>query len=121
MPTKNTYCRLSNTMLTLCPGSLILLAMLLFSLTANAAQITVLDSDGLPLKDAVIEVYYDAETSPPEQENIYQRNAAFHPKVLTVPTGSYVAFPNQDTTRHHVYSFSPAKTFDLNLYLQEKH
>ena len=119
MPTKNTYCRLSNTMLTLCPGSLILLAMLLLSLTANAAQITVLDSDGLPLKDAVIEVYYDAETSPPEQENIYQRNAAFHPKVLTVPTGSYVAFPNQDTTRHHVYSFSPAKTFDLNLYLQE--
>ncbi|MGQ7263661.1 Cupredoxin [Vreelandella sp. V005] len=121
MPTKNTYCRLFNKMLTLCTGPLVLLATLLFSLTANAAQITVLDSDGLPLKDAVVEVYYDAETNPPEQEkeNIYQRNAAFHPKVLTVPIGSYVAFPNQDTTRHHVYSFSSAKTFDLNLYLQE--
>lgn len=87
---------------------------------ANAAQITVSSADGQPLEDAVIEVYYDSEAAnPTQEENIYQRDAAFHPKVLTVPTGSYVAFPNQDTTRHHVYSFSPAKTFDLNLYLQE--
>ncbi|CEP36434.1 Putative uncharacterized protein [Halomonas sp. R57-5] len=88
--------------------------------TANAAQITVRSADGQPLEDAVVEVYYDtAAGNPPQEENIYQRDAAFHPKVLTVPTGSYVAFPNQDTTRHHVYSFSSAKTFDLNLYLQE--
>lgn len=88
--------------------------------TANAAQITISSADGQPLEDAVVEVYYDsAADNPPQEENIYQRDAAFHPKVLTVPTGSYVAFPNQDTTRHHVYSFSPAKPFDLNLYLQE--
>ncbi|MDQ7734417.1 Cupredoxin [Halomonas sp. SpR1] len=92
----------------------------LLGATANAAQITVHSADGQPLEDAVVEVYYDtAAGNPPQEENIYQRDAAFHPKVLTVPTGSYVAFPNQDTTRHHVYSFSPAKTFDLNLYLQE--
>ncbi|OJA07303.1 Cupredoxin [Halomonas sp. QHL1] len=88
--------------------------------TANAAQINISSAEGQPLEDAVVEVYYDsAEGNPPQEKNIYQRDAAFHPKVLTVPTGSYVAFPNQDTTRHHVYSFSPAKTFDLNLYLQE--
>lgn len=88
--------------------------------TANAAQITISSAEGQPLEDAVVEVYYDsAAGNPPQEENIYQRDAAFHPKVLTVPTDSYVAFPNQDTTRHHVYSFSPAKTFDLNLYLQE--
>jgi hypothetical protein len=30
--------------------------------------------------------------------------------------GSSVLFPNRDTVRHHVYSFSPAKTFELKLY-----
>jgi hypothetical protein len=30
--------------------------------------------------------------------------------------GSAVSFPNKDTVRHHVYSFSPAKVFDLKLY-----
>ena len=100
-----------------------LLALLVITLlvpNANAAQIAISTADGQPLEDAVVEVYYDsASGNPPQEENIYQRDAAFHPKVLAVPTGSYVAFPNQDTTRHHVYSFSPAKTFDLNLYLQE--
>tara|TARA_R110002167_G_scaffold15862_12_gene62934 strand:+ start:256 stop:573 length:318 start_codon:yes stop_codon:yes gene_type:complete len=96
-----------------------LLASSLFNATAYAAQITIHNAEGLPLENAVVEVYYDTEANQPQEQNIYQRDAAFHPRVLTVPTGSYVAFPNQDTTRLHVYSFSPAKTFDLNLYLQE--
>ena len=99
---------------------LVLAASTLLVTNAYAAQIAISGVDGLPLENAVVEVYYaPAEGYPPQEENIYQRDAAFHPKVLIVPTGSYVAFPNQDTTRHHVYSFSPAKTFDLNLYLQE--
>jgi len=101
-------------------AALVGLAITLFSTTANAAKITVNSDEGLPLEDAVVEVYYDsASANQPQEQNIYQRDATFHPRVLTVPTGSYVGFPNQDTTRHHVYSFSPAKTFDLNLYLQE--
>ncbi|MCH4810363.1 Cupredoxin [Vreelandella neptunia] len=101
-------------------ASLCLLAISLFSTSANAAQIIINSTEGLPLEDAVVEVYYNsAAARQPQEQNIYQRDAAFHPNVLTVPTGSYVAFPNQDTTRHHVYSFSPAKIFDLNLYLQE--
>jgi plastocyanin len=97
------------------------LAITLLAATANAAQITIRSAEGLPLEDAVVEVYHDSATAanPPQVHNLYQRDAAFHPNVLTVPTGSNVAFPNRDTTRHHVYSFSPAKTFDLNLYLQE--
>tara|TARA_R110000796_G_scaffold141994_1_gene258448 strand:+ start:409 stop:1110 length:702 start_codon:yes stop_codon:yes gene_type:complete len=98
---------------------LFLLVSSLFNAAAFAAQITIHNAEGLPLENAVVEVYYDTEANQPQEQNIYQRDAAFHPKVLTVPTGSYVAFPNKDTTRHHVYSFSPAKTFDLNLYLQE--
>ena len=107
-------------MLNTCRTPLLMLSATLMATFASAAQITVTNIDGQPLEDAVVEVYYDAATAEPSQEqNIYQRNAAFTPHVLTVPTDSYVAFPNQDTTRHHVYSFSPAKVFDLNLYLQE--
>ncbi len=37
--------------------------------------------------------------------------------VTAVPVGTAVSFPNRDTVRHHVYSFSPAKTFELKLYI----
>jgi hypothetical protein len=36
--------------------------------------------------------------------------------VKPVLVGSTVAFPNRDSVRHHVYSFSPAKRFELPLY-----
>jgi hypothetical protein len=36
--------------------------------------------------------------------------------VTPVYVGSKVRFPNSDHVRHQVYSFSPAKTFDLPLY-----
>jgi len=36
--------------------------------------------------------------------------------VLVIQTGTAVSFPNFDTVRHHVYSFSPTKTFDIKLY-----
>lgn len=91
------------------------------SLAAQAARITVTDAaTGEPLTEAVVEV--DTEGAPkttPSSEEIFQRNAAFHPHVSVVGTGSRVSFPNRDTTRHHVYSFSPTGVFDLNLYRQE--
>ena len=39
------------------------------------------------------------------------------PRVKPVLVGSPVSFPNRDDVRHHVYSFSPAKRFDLPLYV----
>lgn len=45
-----------------------------------------------------------------------QRDKAFVPTLLVVQTGTPVLFPNFDTVRHHVYSFSPTKTFELKLY-----
>jgi hypothetical protein len=33
-----------------------------------------------------------------------------------VQTGTAVSFPNFDTVRHHVYSFSPIQKFELKLY-----
>ncbi|HYC60884.1 MAG TPA: methylamine utilization protein [Thermoanaerobaculia bacterium] len=45
-----------------------------------------------------------------------QKNRMFIPHVLPVQTGTSVRFPNSDDIRHHVYSFSPAKKFQLPLY-----
>ena len=45
-----------------------------------------------------------------------QRNRQFEPHVLAVRQNTKVRFPNSDDIRHHVYSFSPAKTFELRLY-----
>lgn len=47
---------------------------------------------------------------------VAQQNIQFQPGVLIVPVGADVSFPNRDPVRHHVYSFSPAKRFELKLY-----
>ena len=45
-----------------------------------------------------------------------QIDEAFVPFLLPVQVGTTVSFPNKDDTRHHVYSFSEAKKFELPLY-----
>ena len=45
-----------------------------------------------------------------------QQNKEFVPYVLPVEVGTAVNFPNNDKIKHHVYSFSPAKKFELPLY-----
>ena len=45
-----------------------------------------------------------------------QRDRTFVPHVLVVSRGSRVHFPNSDAVSHQVYSFSPAKRFQLPLY-----
>lgn len=45
-----------------------------------------------------------------------QRARRFEPDLLVVAPGSRVAFPNSDNIRHHVYSFSAARRFELPLY-----
>ena len=45
-----------------------------------------------------------------------QQNVQFAPYVLIAPVGSVVSFPNKDKVRHHVYSFSTPKKFELKLY-----
>jgi hypothetical protein len=49
-----------------------------------------------------------------------QQNIAFVPHILIVPVGATVAFPNKDRVRHHIYSVSKAKTFDIKLYGQDE-
>ena len=45
-----------------------------------------------------------------------QVNMAFKPRVLVVPVGAEVSFPNSDPIAHHVYSISKPNNFTLPLY-----
>lgn len=45
-----------------------------------------------------------------------QRNETFVPHVLAVTAGTWVDFPNDDTTYHNVFSLSKTKRFDLGRY-----
>lgn len=45
-----------------------------------------------------------------------QKNKAFAPRVLGVPVGTVVNFPNDDDIFHNVFSLSPGHAFDLGLY-----
>ncbi|WP_269531768.1 methylamine utilization protein [Chitinimonas sp. BJYL2] len=47
---------------------------------------------------------------------IDQIDKEFVPLVSVVQTGTAILFPNKDNVRHSIYSFSPAKTFELKLY-----
>jgi plastocyanin len=47
-----------------------------------------------------------------------QRREAFNPRVLVVPVGTTVEFPNSDPKLHNVFSNSPPKRFDLGMYDQ---
>jgi len=55
------------------------------------------------------------------QAVIDQRHEQFVPRVLIVQRGTEVSFPNTDRVQHHVYSFSPAKQFELPLYRGNEH
>lgn len=83
-------------------------------LWAKDIRITVRDANG-PLAGVVVALT-GAEPVKPVQAEIYQKDRQFHPQLLIVPVGSRVDFPNRDNTQHQVYSFSPAKPFNLKLY-----
>jgi plastocyanin len=53
------------------------------------------------------------EGSAPAME---QKDQAFAPRVVAVPVGAAVAFPNRDPIFHSVFSVSPVKRFDLGKY-----
>lgn len=89
----------------------------------SAQQITVhvQDQNNKPLQNAVVEVILpDGDKQPKTHLNdiaiMDQVNKQFAPTVLLIEKGQSVLFPNSDDIRHHVYSFSPAKPFELKLY-----
>ena len=86
--------------------------------TASPVNIQVIGTDGRPIAGAVVTVTMPNTPAPVLQGPyaVGQRNIQFDPKVLIVPVGATVSFPNFDKVRHHVYSFSKPKKFELKLF-----
>lgn len=102
----------------------VLAAAFVFLASNSAAAdltVSVRTTAGAPVANAVVTVHVagGAGVMPARlgwPADMVQRNLKFDPFVLVVPVGGQVSFPNQDTVRHHVYSFSPTKRFELKLY-----
>ncbi len=95
-----------------------------FQARAGDLVVTVKSSAGAPVADAVVIVQpggrHDAPARFAQPLRMAQHDKAFDPFVLVAPVGAEVAFPNEDSVRHQVYSFSPAKKFELRLYGKEE-
>jgi plastocyanin len=113
------------------PASLVTLLVALAALVAGSGtrlalaqravplEVTITDANGAPLADAA--VWLEQPTGrnaarPASGVEIAQSEKQFRPGMSVVPVGTTIQFPNRDTVRHHVYSFSPAKTFEIKLY-----
>jgi len=102
-------------------GLAALLCLLAAVPAARAATliITVQTADGRPLPGVVVTAHVlDATARKPQplKAVMDQVNRAFEPDLLVIPLGSTVTFPNSDSVSHQIYSFSPAKRFQLPLY-----
>lgn len=101
----------------------VLSAMLLLPAGAGAqaagVEFRVTDASGAPLENVAVYVT-PRQPLPPRTRReavIEQVKRQFEPLVSVIQTGTAVNFPNRDDVRHHVYSFSPAKTFEIKLYV----
>lgn len=90
-------------------------------LPAQAATLTVnvTSGSGAAVEDAVVYLMSNEALKFPVRApnaRIDQINKTFVPPVSVVQTGTRISFPNKDNIRHHVYSFSKAKKFEIKLY-----
>src|SRR5437870_6605758 len=68
-------------------------------------------------------VYLDGsfpKSTAPATKQIAQKDLAFLPSLLPVQVGTRVEFPNLDDTYHSIFSYSPAKRFDVGRYRPEE-
>jgi plastocyanin len=88
--------------------------------TPATLRVQVVDGNGLPVRDAVVELH--ANKAPagairfPWKMGMAQKDRQFTPGTLIVARGSTVAFPNLDNVRHSIYSFSKPARFEIELY-----
>lgn len=99
---------------------LTLLLALLVSHFSYAAKlkVSVSDSENIYLPGTVVYLIPSKpiEDVPEVTDIMDQVDRQFKPHILTVQTGTLVHFPNSDSIKHHVYSFSAPKRFELPLY-----
>ena len=93
-------------------------------LAAAPLVVRVVDASGRPVRDAVVILHPSGSAGRSAAGSghyvVSQKNLQFHPFMTIVPVGADVSFPNFDNTKHHVYSFSPAKRFELKLFAKDQ-
>ena len=99
----------------------IILALVCGPAFAGDLTVSVRDTSGRPVRDAVVTVTPNAgiprgpiRFSWPLR--IAQQDIQFQPYVLIAPVGETVSFPNLDRVRHQVYSFSRGNRFEIELF-----
>ena len=100
-------------------GAALALAFAASGALAGDLRATVRDEQGRPVRDAVVVAVPEggASTGPRAKvDQVEQIDLEFVPGVKAIQAGTSVSFPNRDKVRHHVYSFSAPKRFELPLY-----
>jgi hypothetical protein len=54
--------------------------------------------------------------APPPPAAVTSKDKRFDPRILAVPAGTRVKFPNVDSIYHNAFSLSPGNAFDMGLY-----
>ena len=92
--------------------------------TGATFRVAVSDARGTALPDAVVSLRTPAAPTarprlavPSEPVVIEQLDREFVPRVTVVPVGARISLPNKDAVPHSVYSFSPAKSFEFDVYV----
>ena len=73
-----------------------------------------------PLAVVYLEGEFAKAASIPTRQ-VAQKDLSFVPALLAVQTGTAVEFPNEDDMYHNIFSYSPAKRFDLGRYRRDEH
>jgi plastocyanin len=101
------------------PAACLLAASVPPALSAEALRLALVDAAGTAAPGVVLYLQGSAGESAREgvpHAQIDQRNKAFVPGYIVVQKGTPVDFPNNDSVRHHVYSFAPSNAFEMALY-----
>ena len=72
-----------------------------------------------PLAVVYLDGNFPRPASLPTKE-VAQRDLTFIPALLPIEVGTKVQFPNLDDQYHNIFSYSPAKRFDLGRYRPEE-
>jgi plastocyanin len=111
-----------------CSWNIVTIAVLATSLSglstdvyAGTLKITLSNQSGDPIINAVISAYPQNKTGnspikPKEMVIIDQIDKEFINHVTPIQVGTAINFPNHDQIRHHIYSLSAAKNFEIPLY-----
>lgn len=90
-----------------------------FYASANSLAFNLTDNKNKPLANAVVyalPLSGNKQKTSSKKATINQRNKTFKPYVSVFEKGTVATFLNQDSVKHHVYSFSKPKKFEIKLY-----